>query len=312
MRFAALTTSYNAWDRSTPHLRIRVLNVSPVVPHALRIVTAFITALLFFHLHATTPLAEEKSLAVDAYARVLKTYVNQAGLVDYAGLKANRGDLDAFARALGALPAETTRSWTEKQWIAFWINAYNALTLKAIIDHYPIKASLLRSVAYPKNSIRQIPGVWDELRFVVIGDPLTLDGIEHQILRARYNEPRIHLALVCAALGCPKLRNEPYEAERLDGQFDEQARSFLADPKKFRLDRPGRGVHLSPIFKWFGSDFVKTYGTDSSFRGFSDAKRAVLNFVSEYVGESDRDFLRGGGYILDSLPYDWTLNEPAR
>jgi hypothetical protein len=196
------------------------------------------------------------------YGVVLKSYVDDRGLVNYKALKANRQGLDKFAASLAQLDPQVYDAWNEKEKIAFWINAYNALTLLAIINHYPIKASLLGSLRFPKNSIRQIPGVWDKLQFTVMGRKITLDGIEHEILRAKFNEPRIHMALVCAALGCVVLRDEPYTRDRLDEQLNDQTIRLIKDSRKFRIDREKPRVYLSPIFKWFGGDFVKTYGTE--------------------------------------------------
>jgi hypothetical protein len=245
----------------------------------------------------------------DNFAAVLKTYVNQNGMVDYRGLKNNSGRLISFAAALGVVPPDVYQKWSVKEKIAFWINAYNALTLKAIIDHYPIQSSFFGSFVYPRNSIRQIPGVWDKLRFSVMGRDMTLDDIEHGTLRKDFNEPRIHMALVCAAMSCPPLRNEPYVGEKLDQQLDDQARRFLANPRKFAINRDQGKVYLSPIFKWFGEDFVKTYGTAKEFAGFSLAERAVLNFITKYIKGQDQEYLRQGGYTISYLDYDWSLNE---
>ncbi|MBI5248739.1 MAG: DUF547 domain-containing protein [Desulfomonile tiedjei] len=248
-------------------------------------------------------------ISVDDYAAALKSYLDDKGMVDYKGLKSNRKPLDDFISSLSSLDPKIYEGWNDKEKIAFWINAYNALTLKAIIDHYPIEASLLKSLVYPKNSIRQIPGVWDKLTFAVMGRDMTLDGIEHETLRAKFNEPRIHMALVCAAMGCPPLRNEPYITAKLDAQLDDQAAKFLRDPEKFRIDRSNDKVYLSSIFDWFGQDFVKTYGTDKEFKGFSEKERAVLSFVSSYLESADKAYLLKGGFSIEYLKYDWSLNE---
>ena len=253
--------------------------------------------------------AEEPQFSYTSYAEVLGTYVNDAGMVDYKGLKANRGELDAFARQLARLPRAVYDRWSDKQKVAFWINAYNALTLRVIIDNYPIKPSFFSSLRYPKNSIRQISGVWDKITFTVMGKRMTLEGIEHDTLRKDFNEPRIHVALVCAAMGCPKLRNEPYEADRLEDQFADQARSLLGAASKFRIDRARDQVHLSQILKWFGADFVKKYGTSVKFRGHDEEERAVLNFLSRHLEDRDRRYLEQGDYKIKYLDYDWVLNE---
>jgi len=261
-----------------------------------------------------TPTAEaaQQPFSYDDYAAVLEAYVNEAGLVDYKTLAKNRERLDAFAAAIAGLNRAVYDKWSDKQKTAFWINAYNALTLEAIVAHYPIRSSLARSVVYPKNSIRQIPGVWDKLRFTVMGRNMTLNDIEHGTLRKRFDEPRIHMALVCAAMGCPPLRREPYVAERLDAQLDDQARRFLGDPRKFRIDREKGRVYLSPIFKWFAGDFVKKHGTKEAFGGRSEPQRAVLHFISRYLSTKDKQYLRQANYSIKYLKYDWSLNQPAK
>lgn len=250
----------------------------------------------------------------DDYGAVLAAFVDTQGLVDYHALKANRQRLDAFAAALGTLSPEAYSNWRQKDQIAFWINAYNALTLEAIIDHYPIRASLLKSAIFPKNSIRQIPGVWTELRFEVVGKEVTLDHIEHQILRQQFNEPRIHMALVCAGKGCPPLRNEPYVGDRLDEQLANQTKMFLARPDKFRIDGSKGRVYLSPILDWFGGDFVRAYGGEEKPKaGRTKEEKAVLSFIAAHLEARDHDYLATADYKVVYLDYDWSLNEqPTR
>lgn len=244
------------------------------------------------------------------YTYILGAYVDDRGMVNYQELKKDRARLDAFSRFMGDLKPEIFSSWTNKGKIAFWINAYNSLTLIAIIDHYPIKPSVLRSLVVSENSILQIPGVWTKLKFPMMGGEITLDGIEHENLRPNFNEPRIHMALVCAAMGCPRLLNKPYNASELDSQLDTQTRDFLSHPEKFRIDKESNSVYLSSIFKWFGEDFVIQYGTDKLFSGHSDEERAVLNFISGYLNEASRDYLLSQErYKIKYLDYDWSLNE---
>jgi Protein of unknown function, DUF547 len=243
--------------------------------------------------------AHAGSISFVEYAEVLAKHVSGNGLVDYAGLKANRGKLDAFAKRLAELDPAMYGKWTSNQKIAFWVNAYNALTLVAIIDNYPIQPSKVKSLAFPKNSIRQIPGVWKELQFTVMGEAKTLDQIEHQVLRKQFKEPRIHFALVCAALSCPKLRSEPYSGGRLSNQLNDQARKFLADSKTFRIDLEKKVVYLSAIFDWFGADFANG----------GKSEDGVISFVLLYLKGEERDFVAARDFKIKYLDYDWTLNE---
>ncbi len=256
--------------------------------------------------------AEEgsESSEPDHYAIVLKTYVDDKGMVNYEELKAHREPLDTFIEHLEKLPSAVYDGWSKEQKIAFWINAYNGFTLKAIIDHYPIKGgSFLSKRRFPKNSIRQIKGVWDKLELTTMGRKLTLNDIEHEILRKEFNEPRIHMALVCAAMSCPPLRDEPYTGEKLDEQLDDQARKFLKDPLKFRIDREKERVYVSSIFKWFGKDFVPTYGADDRFKEYEETDRAVLSFVSRYLESETQEYLAAQELSVKHLDYDWSLNE---
>ena len=206
------------------------------------------------------------------YAEVLAKYVDTDGMVNYAALSKNRKPLDDYIRSLETV---SSTDWTQEDGIAFWINAYNARTLQVIVDHYPTK------------SIRKIPGAWKKLTFPIQGKERTLDEIEHKILRKQYKEPRIHMALVCAARSCPKLRNEPYEGKLLDEQLADQSRDFLSHPDRFQIK--GKTVRISPIFKWFKGDF-----------------ESVPDFIQQYSGKNI------SGLKIKYQPYDWSLNEQSK
>ena len=243
------------------------------------------------------------------YDRVLRTFVNEEAMVDYSRLKARRQELDTFVASMGNLTSDTYNKWSEKDKIAFWLNAYNGLTLKAISDNYPIKSSFLRSRIYPKNSIRQIPGVWKKITFKVMGQRMTLGHIEHQILRAKFDEPGIHMAMVCAAMGCPPLRGEPYIGSRLDEQLDDQTRRFLSNPAKFKIDSSKDFLNLSEIFKWFAEDFVSKHGPKKNIGNHDEKKSAVLNFVARYLDEAQKKYVLSGNFKIKYIDYDWSLNE---
>ncbi|NIM20194.1 MAG: DUF547 domain-containing protein [Candidatus Latescibacteria bacterium] len=243
------------------------------------------------------------------YADVLQRFVDERGRVGYEGLKANRENLDAYAAAIASLSLETYETWSDEEKLAFWMNTYNALTLKLIVDRYPIESSFFTSMVFPKKSIRQIPGAWDDVEFIVMGKPMVLDEIEHEIIRKRFGEPRIHMALVCAAISCPILRNEPYDSAHINEQLSEQSRSFVADPSKFRIDKENGVVYLSKIFDWYGDDFVGKYGSQS---GSNNRKEeAVIDFVKRHLPEEDQTYLAEGSYDIRYLKYDWTLNDQA-
>ena len=237
----------------------------------------------------------------EPYADILSTYVNQQGFVDYLGLQANRQLLDQFNDSLAAVDSATYESWTEADQIAFWINAYNSLTLKSIINQSPLK-----------DSIKDIVGVWRIKKHAVLADgkTFTLNNIEHDVLRADFNEPRIHVAINCASFSCPDLRTEPYTGDQLDDQLDQQVNRFLTNPKGLRIDREANIVYLSKIFEWFGEDWKPSYEVDSGFTG-NQNEQAVLNFISGYLGADDQVYLIEGNYQVKYMDYDWSLNDQS-
>ncbi|NER03855.1 MAG: DUF547 domain-containing protein [Okeania sp. SIO3C4] len=230
------------------------------------------------------------------YNSILKEYVNAEGLVDYERLKKNRQKLDEFNAAIGAVTPSTYDSWTEAEKIAFLVNAYNSFTLESIIDNYPTK------------SIRNIIGVWKIRKFDIVGEKLTLDHIEHQILRKEFNEPGIHVALVCAAISCPPLRREAFTGSQLEQQLDDQANKFLVNNQGFRIDRENNAVYFSSIFKWFGEDYKKTYGQEPNIDGLNNTETAIVNYAHQYVSPDDQKYLKQGGYQVKYSNYDWSLN----
>jgi hypothetical protein len=238
-----------------------------------------------------------------AFGRVLAEHV-QGDLVDYRTLTGNRAALDAVVAAFDAPATRDITTWTEPQQLAFWINAYNAFTLQAIVDHYPIERR--RFSLHPDNSIRQISGVWDRITWAAAGRTVTLDQIEHDVIRPGFEEPRIHFAVNCAAISCPPLAEEPYRARTLDAQLDGAARRFLASPEGMVVDGPL--LRVSRIFKWYGDDFVAQYAAAGPPRG-SDRERAIRGVVRTFVPDETIAELDLVGRRISFLPYDWSLNE---
>jgi hypothetical protein len=212
--------------------------------------------------------------------------------VDYAALKRERQPaLDAYLRSLESVERSELESWPRSDQLAFWIDAYNAYTVKLVLDHHPI-----RSI----RSIGVLPGAAFRKTFIplerVAGRKLSLDDIEHRILRERFRDPRIHFAIVCASRSCPVLRDEAYRGRDLDSQLDDAARSFLRDPARNRYGPASRTLFLSSIFKWFRGDFEAAAGS-------------LPAFVARYADEPTAEALRRGGVKIEFLDYDWSLNE---
>jgi hypothetical protein len=222
-----------------------------------------------------------------AWTAVLREHVRD-GRVDYSALKRNDVALEAYLTALSGTCKADYAQWSDSERIAFWIDAYNAFTIRLILDHYPI-ASIRR--------IGWLPGAAFRERFIplpgLVGETVSLDTIEHGTLRVEFREPRIHFALVCAAMSCPRLRSEAYRGADLDRQLDEEARRFLADARVNRVDAAARKLHLSPIFDWFREDFERDAGS-------------LQSFVARYLPAGTGSV---ADYAIEFETYDWSLND---
>ena len=242
------------------------------------------------------------------YRAALMAFVDAHGLVDYAALKEQRGDLDDFVTYLERLDPKTYDAWQTRDKLALWINAYNALTLRAVVDNYPIVPAIPNG-SWPANSLKQIHGVWDFNRVKVMGQLLTLGYIETKILRRDFHDARFHLALTDAAVSSPALRAEPYEGSKLDAQLDDQARKFFADSRQFRVDRGANEVSVSEIFRQYAEDFAPADAPRTPPAALQGA--GVRAFASRYVSADDRGFLAAADNRITFAPFDWTLNEQS-
>lgn len=252
-----------------------------------------------------------QSFEHSAWDEVLQRYAHDSR-VDYGALKADRDLLDRYLAQVAAVRVDEFASWPETEQIAYLINAYNAYAIETVIDNYPIDGGGLwnRYVRrFPKSSIRNISGAFDGIEHRAAGEDLTLDGIEHGKLRANYDEPRIHFALVCAAVSCPPLRGGAYVGARLSEQLDDQGKRFVNDPRSNRFGLESRRVYLSKIFDWYGDDF-RQFAGDVGYKGDEKAN-GVLTFVSRYLLERTVAFLESGDYTVEFEHYDWTLNDQA-
>lgn len=237
------------------------------------------------------------------YAAVLAQHVS-GDLVDYAKLKSNRAALDRVVAEFGTVTQAEEAAWPRAQRLAYWINAYNVFTLRAIVDHYPIQGSWFS--LYPKNSIRQIDGVWTDLQWSAGGRRITLDDLEHKLLRPQFQDPRVHFAVNCASLGCPPLATEPYRAATLEAQLDAAAVRYLQSPRG--LTAEGGTLRLSSIFKWFGGDFEARFAAAGP-TGRSATDRALLGVVAKYGPAPAQALARSAQTRIAFLDYDWSLND---
>jgi hypothetical protein len=225
-----------------------------------------------------------------AYGAVLGAHVKGTG-VDYPALKAS-GDLAPVLADLGRAPEPTERASK----MAFWINAYNALTLGLVVEEWPIQ------------SVLDLDGgkVWDTRTYRVAGQDVTLNHIEHQILRPM-GDPRVHAALNCASRGCPALQIRAFEGPSLEAQLDAAARDWAAR-NAVEINRSDKTVQLSQIFDWYGEDFA--LASEPDIPGVNGKHNAALQFVAAHSSEETARWLRAGGYGVSWAPYDWSVNEP--
>lgn len=263
---------------------------------------------LLFSLWLAMFLASAPAHAFDhgyaTYSTLLNRYVHwlaggHASRVDYAGLKSNRAALTAVLRDFSAVPQASFDAWSRAQQKAFLINAYNAFTLELILTRYPDLTSI-------KDLGSLLRSPWKIGFFELLGKTRNLDWIEHEQLRPRYRDPRVHFAIVCASVGCPALRPDAYVADRLDAQLDEAFRAFMADRSRNRFNAQASALEVSLIFKWFREDFEGGFQGRTSLQAWFSAAADVLADRPE-----DRKKIVAADYPLVFLDYDWALNDAA-
>lgn len=223
------------------------------------------------------------------FDQLLKKYVNSDGEVNYNAWKNNASDRGVLQSYLVALSkAEPKQKCSSASTLAYWINAYNAVTLEGILE------------VYPTSSIRnhtKTPGynLWKDLKLVVADSSINLEDIEHKVLR-KMNEPRIHFAIVCASTGCPRLMNEAFTAEKMETQLATNTRDFFSRKRNLNYDSSRNQLQLSAIMKWFGTDFGADQGSQI---------RSLVNYFPEPL----KNVVRQGQYSVGYLDYDWSLNQ---
>jgi len=227
--------------------------------------------------------SDSSPISHEIWNNLLQKHVDNTGLVNYKGIMK---DSLQFNRYLGLLKANhpNNKNWSEDEQLAYWINAYNAFTVKLIIDYYPVKS--IKDIA---GSIPFINSPWD-LKFIKIeGETYDLNNIEHGIIRENFSEPRIHFALVCAAISCPRLRNEAFTPSRLDQQLEEETKYFFNNTTKNKISADK--IQLSKLLSWYWGDF----------EGVAKSRAEYVNRYSTVKANSSAK--------VDYLDYSWELNE---
>ena len=230
---------------------------------------------------------------------VLKEFVNEQGRVDYAALKASPAELDRYVRELAARsPVSHPQNFpTRQSQLAYWVNAYNALVMKGVVDRWPVE------------SVRKIGGLpysffWRK-KFVLGERKYTLDAIE-RIMRKNLAEPRIHFAIVCAANSCPRLQRQAYTPENTDRLLEEAARFFVNEPRNLRIDPGQNRVTVARIFSFYHEDF-ETYVKENNLTGIG---QPILDYIRVHANEENRRALDGLNQPrLEHFDYDWGIND---
>lgn len=228
-----------------------------------------------------------------AWTALLEKY-NHDGVVDYARWKADGvGPLQAYLHQLEAVTPDEYEGWDPPTRLAFWFNTYNAYMIHIVLDAYPIAGVKdLGSLIDPYKVFKREAIPFEKLR----GAALSLNDVEHEILRKEFREPRIHFAIVCASKSCPVLNGEAFRGPDLEAQLSEATRRFLADDFRNRADPEAHTLYLSHIFDWFGEDFVRAAGS-------------VRAFVARAAGEATmRAVASDPESSIEFLDYDWSLN----
>ena len=223
---------------------------------------------------------------------------NKQSRVDYNGFQADRAALKQVLDAMSAVPPAEFERWSREQQMAFLVNAYNAFTVELILTRWPD----LKSIK-DLGSLLQSP--WKKKFFVLLGEQRHLDWIEHEQLRPRYQDPRVHAAVNCASIGCPALRNEAFTAPKLDAQFDDGMQRFMSDRTRNRA-AAGK-LEVSMIFKWFREDW------EQGWRGYQQLNDVFARYATQLSDQPEvQRQLRERALSPSFLDYDWALNAVGR
>lgn len=222
--------------------------------------------------------------------------------VDYGQLFKQPELLNQYLAQLSSVKSNEYQKWTKEQQLSFLINAYNGFTLKLIIQNYAKfqtgKAESIKDL----GSFFSSP--WKQSFFTLLGEKRHLDNIEHDMIRARFARPRIHAALVCAAVSCPPLRNQAFVANKLQQQLHDQMSQFLSDDQRNTINLKDNRVYLSSIFKWYAEDFEKGQ------QGFSHLKDLIKEYQSDIADHPQQlMWLQKQNFSIGYLDYDWRLND---
>jgi hypothetical protein len=258
---------------------------------------------------AQRPLAAQGAPAIEgrhaAFDQLLDLYVRD-GFVYYRAVQSERGRLDRYVAALDVAPA-TLERWSRDEQAAFWLNAYNALVLRTVVTHYPIRG---RSAEFPANSIRQIPGAFEKSVHRVAGRTLSLDQIERDVI-AQFRDARMFFAIGRGSVGGGRLRSEAFTGNRLEEQLTAVARECIYRRACATLEMGTDTIHASPVFSWREAEFVAAYAGAAGERypGRSPIEQAIVAFIEPQLYPAEQEYLRQNRFTIRYARYDWRLND---
>jgi hypothetical protein len=263
-----------------------------------------VTLLLLFNLLSGSALAQTFDHTHAPWDALLKKHVRliadgNASQVDYRGFAADRATLGRYLQSLSAVTPAQYAAWSKAQQYAFLANGYNAFTVEKVLTRYPDLKSI-------RDFGRVIGNPWKDEFFVLLGGKRSLDWIEHETMRAPgvFDDPRVHVAVNCASIGCPMLGRDAFVADRLNAQLDDLFRRFMSDRSRNRYDPRTQAVELSQIFDWYGKDFEKSH------HGFASVQDVVVQYAEQLAdAAAERTLLRTKSVPIRFLDYDWRLND---
>ncbi|MEX2526373.1 MAG: DUF547 domain-containing protein [Gemmatimonadota bacterium] len=252
------------------------------------------------------PVAAQAIPNHEAFTRILADVV-QIPLVDYKALEARHTELTDYLTSLAETSVPRLDAASRDVQLAFWINAYNACMLHRVVENYPLTqvrtgffGGIVNRVAgRPANSVWQIPDVFSQAFCEVAGSRRSLDEIEHEIIRPRFQEPRIHFAVNCAARSCPPIIPSAYTPQELHQQLDQAVHRLVRAPQHFQLEAGAPPVlRLNKVLEWYAEDFGGVEG--------------LVDFLAPYVDPTLRPILEDPELKVEFFDYDWTLNDLPR
>jgi len=266
--------------------------------------------LLFFVISLIHVSPLEAFFSHDEFEGFLKRYVHN-GHVNYKGMLKNQYPLTHYLKLVAKYPQKKLVAESRNNKIAFYINVYNAITIKRVLDSYPpVYKSRVFKVRKTFKTIKNIKGVWGSAKSKVAGKMLTLDDIYHDILREKFREPLVHFALVLASVGSPKLHSYAFRGVKLKRQLSDCAREFINDTSRNKFCEKCDTTKLSSIFKWYGEDFTQKYGKNPAInKKYGKKLGAVLDFVSRYIPKKYFHRLQRKNHNIEFFEFNWKLNE---